>query len=450
MDRAVRLKSIEEGYQFLVRKSDPDSEKLKHARRDLKPKDMQRDMLEQYKTSISYQQAWRGKDYGLQMIRGSPTESFEMLPYYCHNLEKKPMHHHTYQDKRSRSIRDVIRCHWCFNLNFRATSSTAAYSRWSTFEGCIQRGETCDCWSWWFSCLKECIGDSQDLVIIFDRHPSIALADTTKALYWRICKAYTPDEFDSKMQMLLNIQPEAYHKLVEAGVQRWSRAYCPLTCYNYCTSNSVESVNACIVKSRKLPITMLTEQYRKMVQDWYFKRRQVAARMKYEITDWAAHKVEKRKIKSATWNVYGVMQHRFQVFDGRYNREVNLTNGTCDCRKWQLFGIPCRHVIVVSRFLGQTDYVQFVHDWFKKPKYQATYAEAVNFVGEFHEWEYPTHIKPITPPQMDNPQPGRPKNTDRIRSQGEEQRVRHCSRCGEAGHDTNVDNANNHSSLMKC
>ena len=90
------------------------SEKLKDAKRDLKPRDIQKDMLSQYKTSISYQQAWRGKDYGLQMIRGSPTESFGMLPYYCHNLEKKPRHCHTYQDKRRRSFRDVIRCHWCF------------------------------------------------------------------------------------------------------------------------------------------------------------------------------------------------------------------------------------------------------------------------------------------------------------------------------------------------
>lgn len=165
----------------------------------------------------------------------------------------------------------------------------------------ICRGETGECWSWWFSCLKECIADRQGLVIISDRHPSIRLAvqneyplafhgiccrhlmmnlslkrNTTKALFWRICKAYTPDEFDSKMQILLSIQPEAFHKLIEAGVHRWSRAYCPLTRYNYCTSNSVESVNACTVKSRKLPITMLTEQYQKMVQAWYFKRRQVA------------------------------------------------------------------------------------------------------------------------------------------------------------------------------
>ncbi|GJU12749.1 hypothetical protein Tco_1135145 [Tanacetum coccineum] len=38
---------------------------------------------------MSYQQAWRVKDYGLNQIRGSPYESFEMLPYYCYNLERK-------------------------------------------------------------------------------------------------------------------------------------------------------------------------------------------------------------------------------------------------------------------------------------------------------------------------------------------------------------------------
>jgi hypothetical protein len=109
----------------------------------------------------------------------------------------------------------------------------------------ICRRKTGECWSWWFSCLKECIGDRQDLVIISDRHPSIRLAvqneyplafhgiccchlmmnlslkrDTTKALFWRICKAYTPDEFDRKMQILLSIQPEVFHKLIEAGVHR--------------------------------------------------------------------------------------------------------------------------------------------------------------------------------------------------------------------------------------
>ncbi|PWA85223.1 phospholipase-like protein [Artemisia annua] len=111
-----------------------------------------------------------------------------------------------------------------------------------------------------------------------------------------------------------------------------------------------------------------------------------------------------------------------------------LRTNECDCRKWQLSGIPCGHVIAVSRFLGQTNCLKYVQYWFKKEKYQATYAESIQFVGNYKEWEYPDHIHPVTPPIMNNPQPGHPKNTDRILSQGEEPTRRHCSRCNEVGH----------------
>ncbi|GJW59908.1 putative ribonuclease H-like domain-containing protein [Tanacetum coccineum] len=104
----------------------------------------------------------------------------------------------------------------------------------------------------------------------------------------------------------------AYHKLCEAGPERWSRAHCPLVCYNYVTSNSVESVNACTVLYRKLPVLKLAEMYRAMVQEWYFKRRELA--------------------------------------DGRYNSEVDFKTSTYQCRKWQLSGIPCGHVLAVTRF----------------------------------------------------------------------------------------------------
>ena len=54
------------------------------------------------------------------------------------------------------------------------------------------------------------------------------------------------------------------------------------------------------------------------------------ANTKYDITDWVANMVEKRRIKSAAWVVHGLNQTRFQIDDGRYNREVNLTNGSCE------------------------------------------------------------------------------------------------------------------------
>ncbi|GJT88612.1 hypothetical protein Tco_1070329 [Tanacetum coccineum] len=154
---------------------------------------------------------------------------------------------------------------------------------------------------------------------------------------------------------------------------------------------------------------MLTKTYRAMVQEWYFKRREVAANMKYEITDWVANKVQKRKLKCSAWFVNDVNQYQYQVLDGRYNREVNFMTGLCECRKWQLSGILCGDVIDVTRFLGLTYCVQFVAEWFKKEKYQGTYAESIHFLGEMQEWKFPSHIHPVIPLQMDIPQPGRPK-----------------------------------------
>ncbi|GJU78408.1 transposase, MuDR, MULE transposase domain protein [Tanacetum coccineum] len=165
----------------------------------------------------------------------------------------------------------------------------------------ICKGETGSCWSWWMSVLKECIGDNTNLLFISDMHVVIVLAvhnefplafhvvychhlmmnlslkkKKTKWLFWKICKSYTPDEFTTNMNTLLTLHPDAYHKLYEAGPQRWSRAHCPLIHYNYMTSNSVEFVNACIVLTRKLPVINLAETYRAMLQDWYFKRQEVA------------------------------------------------------------------------------------------------------------------------------------------------------------------------------
>ncbi|GKA19868.1 transposase, MuDR, MULE transposase domain protein [Tanacetum coccineum] len=54
------------------------------------------------------------------------------------------------------------------------------------------------------------------------------------------------------------------------------------------------------LNKRKLHVLKLAETYRAMVQEWYYKRRKLA--------------------------------------------------GTCQCRKWQLSGLPCGHVIAVTRF----------------------------------------------------------------------------------------------------
>nr|GEX42667.1 transposase, MuDR, MULE transposase domain protein [Tanacetum cinerariifolium] len=186
---------------------------------------------------------------------------------------------------------------------------------------------------------------------IFDNKEALDLAIRLKALdegYQFLNDRPAPERHAAIALAVQNEFPLAYH-------DRWSRAHCPLVRYNYLTSNSVESVNACTIMYRKLPVIKLAETYRAMVQDWYYKRRKLAENMTYEITDWATNKVPKNMMKNTKWVVCGVSDHQYQVSDGRYNHQVDFYTGTCQCRKWQLFRLPCGHVIAGTKYLGLTD-----------------------------------------------------------------------------------------------
>ncbi|GKB28649.1 transposase, MuDR, MULE transposase domain protein [Tanacetum coccineum] len=295
---AVRLKALNDGFQFLTDRS-----------RVLKGKDIQQDILSKYKIHISYQQAWRGKDYAIQQIKGSPYEAFEMLSYYCFNLERKNEGTITRikTDENEvfemlfigigasiRTFRNYLRPVLMIDAAhlkglYKGTNLVAVAMDGNNQTVLIAFGickrETGPCWTWWVSVLKECIGDNPNLLFISDRHAVIALA--------------VENEF-----------PLAFH-----------------------------AKRACV---------KVSETYHAMVQEWYYKRRQLAENMTYEITDWAAHKVAKKSMKSATWVVKGVNPYQYEVSDGQYIRVVNLQTGICECRKWQLSGIPCGHVIAVT------------------------------------------------------------------------------------------------------
>ncbi|GJS88679.1 transposase, MuDR, MULE transposase domain protein [Tanacetum coccineum] len=133
----------------------------------------------------------------------------------------------------------------------------------------VSQGETGESWTWFLRKLKDCIGEVPNLAIISDRHYAITLAcntvfpnsfhgyccrhlmmnygmqsDKFKELYWKTCKAYTPEDFEKLMSDIHALRPDAHQKLVDAGIEKWSRAKCPANRYNYMTSNSVESINA--------------------------------------------------------------------------------------------------------------------------------------------------------------------------------------------------------------
>ncbi|GJQ91782.1 transposase, MuDR, MULE transposase domain protein [Tanacetum coccineum] len=299
--------------------------KLQDRSRVLRGKDIQLDILSEYKIHISYQQAMKGKHYGIQQIR-------TFLNYLRPVLMIDAAH-----------LKGLYK-----GTNLVAVAMDGNNQIVPIAFG-ICKGETGPCWSWWMSVLKECIGDHPNLLFISDRHAAITLAiekEFPLAFHVVCCR-----------HLMMNLGLK--NKKRKAGPQRWSRAHCPLVRYNYMTSNSVESVNACSVIYRKEPVLKLAETYRAMVQE-----------CKYDVRNnrLGSKQSGKKKMKSATWVVKGVNAYQYEVSD----------------------------------------------DWFKKPKYQATYSDSIHSLGNMQQWEFLENIQKAIPPRMDNPQPGRPKNTNPV------------------------------------
>nr|GEX74078.1 hypothetical protein [Tanacetum cinerariifolium] len=194
----------------------------------------------------------------------------------------------------------------------------------------VTQGEIDPLWTWFLSKLKECIG------------------------------------------------PDVYEKLIEAGVERWSRAYFLNNHYNYMTSNSVESINAIVGEIK-------------------------------------------------TYKVY-------QVDDRRKIHTVELCNNTCTCRKLQVSGLPCGHVLVICRVLGLTDCNHLAKGWFWRTMLKAMHQGLLYHVEEVSTWHSPNYLQVVKPSLMDKRPSGRPKSTNHIRSQGEELIQVTCGRCGSRGH----------------
>ncbi|KAK1414608.1 hypothetical protein QVD17_30356 [Tagetes erecta] len=282
-------------------------------------------------------------------------------------------------------------------------------------------------WIWFMSKLKECIGENPSLLIISDRAASIDLAIRTvfPLAYHFVCCHHLLMSLglNDVLQTLNHIPPE-----------KWTRAFAQCNRYNYMTSNSAESVNALSVQARKLPITKVLDFFTDVTQRWYFERRQAVEKNKNLLTPWAENKIFRRIRKCRSWTVAGINGSAFNVDEGKRRCVVDMQNRSCECRIWQLSGLPCCHAISASTFLKESDCSQWAVHWFRSEVHRATYAESVYPVHDPLNWEILEDFSEIATPHMNKRQAGRPPENKRIPSKGGDSRPRECSRCHAIGH----------------
>ena len=61
--------------------------KFLDSNRIIKPKDIVSDIQSEYVIQLSYNQAWRSREFAMEAVRGSEEESYALLPLYSHVLQ---------------------------------------------------------------------------------------------------------------------------------------------------------------------------------------------------------------------------------------------------------------------------------------------------------------------------------------------------------------------------
>ncbi|GJZ38199.1 hypothetical protein Tco_0584390 [Tanacetum coccineum] len=217
-----------------------------------------------WKIDISYKRAWGGRNIALKMMNGSHEDSFSQLSYYCYNLklanEGTVTHIHTDADGRFEML--------YVGFGF-AIRSFLRYMR--------------------------------PLIIIDGAHLKGNYSGTN------LLAVGMEMAFDKAISELRAYRPEAVNKLDQAGIEKWSRAYCPSSHYNYMTFNSVESINSLTRVVRIVLITMLVEYCRDLLQRWYCEKRHRYAEADFhELSEMGSAKVYDRMLKSAKWTIKGI------------------------------------------------------------------------------------------------------------------------------------------------
>ena len=306
--------------------------KFTSVNRNYRPKDIQADIREQFGVQITYTNAWRARERALRLIRGTPEDSFRLLPAYSYVLQQNNpgtvTHLETDADNHFKYFFMALEpCIRGFNSLIRPVVAVDGTFLKGSYLGTmfvavckdgnnqiyplawgIADSENDTSWEWFMVKLRGVIADHQNLVFISDRHASIERAirgvfphayhgfciyhlkgnlmtkyklpsDKSKkgvylSTYFTAAKAYRVHDFQYQLNKMRQMRPDVTKYLEEdVGTVRWARSSGAFRRYDIMTTNIAESINAVAKEARKLPVTNLVEWMRELTQLWFYHRR---------------------------------------------------------------------------------------------------------------------------------------------------------------------------------
>ncbi|KAL5537977.1 hypothetical protein UlMin_045921 [Ulmus minor] len=371
------------------------------------PKGVQTFARRKVGAQISYYKAWSGRKHAHTLIRGSPEQSFHILPSYFHMLEKLNPGTVTRIEvdgesrfkylflafgvaiRGFRYMRKVVGIDGTFlkgqyrGILLVATAQDGNGQCYPLAWGIVD-SENEDAWTWFLTQLKEVIGDTDELALISDRAPSIKKAISTvfekahhgacawhvaqniknnfkcvdiMGSYWSAVNAYRCENFVGYMTEISHRYPRVAKYLEnEVGFEKWSRCHYPGLRYNITTTNMVESLNSMLVNARVFPYVALLD-------------------------------VIQEKIRH-TLQLNPVTYH---VKRGELEGVVDIFNKTCTCKEFDIDKLPCVHAIAAEHH-AQVSVYSLVSPYYTKEYYVLAYGETIYPIGSQSQWDVPNEV----------------------------------------------------------
>ncbi|XP_022861736.1 uncharacterized protein LOC111382097 [Olea europaea var. sylvestris] len=224
-----------------------------------RPTDIINDNRREYRVVMSYQKAWKAKECALKNLMGSTEESYVKLAKYCHNMgrtnsnsaffiETDGQNHFKYLfmalQQCIRGFQNTMRPlilvdGRALKARYEGKLTVATYQDVNiqiyplTF-GIID-GEIDLAMRWFFTKLREVIGDIENLAYVTDQgyylyHIQGNLKTKYRdsgivALFRKAVEAYSFEEFVKFMSEIEHKLQSAWEYLLDMGVEHWARSH---------------------------------------------------------------------------------------------------------------------------------------------------------------------------------------------------------------------------------
>ncbi|KAJ3674695.1 hypothetical protein LUZ60_005311 [Juncus effusus] len=461
-----------------------------------KPKEILEEIHRMHGITLSYKQAWRGKERIIAAVRGSFEEGYKLLPQYCEQVMRTNPGSiaKVYGDPEDNCFRRLFISYYASIYGFVnacrpliGLDRTLLKSKYlgtlllaTGFDGDgalfplafgVVDEETDENWIWFLSELHTLLENNTEnmprLTILSDRRKGIAdgvdfnfptafhgycmrhLSESFRKefnnsmlvnLFWEAAHALTIIEFDAKLVEIENSSEEAAYWIRRHPFRLWATAYFEGTRFGHITANIVESLNSWILEASGLPIIQMMESIRRQLMTWFNERREASMQWSTILVPSSERRVAEAIERARAYQVIRANEAEFEVVSPHEGSMiVDIRNRCCLCRGWQLYGLPCAHGVAALSSCRQNVH-RYTESCFTVATYRKTYSQTIHPIPDKSSWseimdpDLGLDQRVIHPPKSLRPA-GRPrKKRVRAEDQGRVKRVVHCSRCNQTGH----------------